>query len=113
MSQLKATRRTALSRALTRALTLFTHGCEGHAVKDPNGIFVKQRRSDKNGAEVDTLHETTKVDSLKSVLNESAKLERFPVRMSSEQPHTLKRRLLLGEGGYLHISEATSSCLLD
>lgn len=91
MSQLKATRRTALSRALTRALTLFTHGCEGHAVRDPNGIFVKQRRSDKNIAEADTLpHETPKVESLKSVLNESANPKKFPVRISSEQLHTLK-----------------------
>lgn len=47
MSELKATRRMVLS----RVLTLLMHGCEGHGMKDPNGIFVKQGRSKKNGAE--------------------------------------------------------------
>lgn len=43
MSELKATRRMVLS----RVLTLLMHGCKGHGVKDPNGIFVKQERSKK------------------------------------------------------------------
>lgn len=73
---------------LSRVLTLFTHGCEGHAARDPSGTFVKQSRSDTNGAEADSLpHETLKVESLKSVLNKSAKPERFPGRISFEQLH--------------------------
>lgn len=54
-----------------------------------NGIFVKQRRSAKNGAELDKLpHETLKVESLNLVLKKSAKPERFPFRISSAQLNT-------------------------
>lgn len=54
-----------------------------------NRIFIKQRRSAKNGAELDKLpHETLKVESLNLVLKKSAKPERFPFRISSAQLNT-------------------------